>query len=160
MSCISALRPEVSDLLHYEDFGEGQVFDLGPYAVTREEVFAFAREFDPQAFHLDEAFAEASVLKGLSASGWHTCAMLMRMACDAYLGRSAGMGSNGIDEVKWLKPVYVGETLGGRMIVVARRVSSKRPELGILTCRWELFNERGEKKIEQTGVNFMRVRKP
>jgi len=65
-----------------------------------------------------------------------------------------------MDEVKWLKPVYAGETLTGTMTVVARRVSSKRPEMGILTCRWELFNLAGEKKVEQTGVNFMRVRNP
>ncbi len=147
-------------LLHYEDFSEGQVFELGPYAVKREEVFSFAREFDPQAFHLDEEFANTSVLKGLSASGWHTCAMLMRMMCDAYLCRSAGMGSKGVDEVNWIKPVYVGETLSGRTTVISKRVSAKRPEMGILICRWELFNQRGEKKIEQTGVNFIRVRKP
>jgi len=146
--------------LHYEDFTEGRVFDLGTYQVTRDEVIAFASEFDPQPFHLDEAAAKSSVLGGLSASGWHNCAIMMRMICDGYLNDAAGMGSSGMDEVKWLKPVYAGETLTGTMTVVARRVSSKRPEMGILTCRWELFNLAGEKKVEQTGVNFMRVRNP
>jgi len=147
-------------MLYYEDFTEGRVFDLGTYLVTRDEVIGFAREFDPQPFHLDEAAAKSSVLGGLSASGWHNCAILMRMICDGYLNDAAGMGSSGMDEVKWLKPVYAGETLTGTMTVVARRVSSKRPEMGILTCRWELFNLAGEKKVEQTGVNFMRVRNP
>ncbi len=147
-------------LLHYEDFTLGCEFPLGPHPVTAEDIIAFASEFDPQRFHLDDAEAKSSVLGGLSASGWHTCAMLMRMLCDSYLNRSAGMGSTGIDEVKWLKPVRAGETLSGKMTVIERRVSAKRPDLGILKCRWDLFNELGEKKIEQVGINFMKVRAP
>jgi acyl dehydratase len=150
----------MADLLHYEDFHVDQSFPLGPYLVTREEVLDFALEFDPQDFHLDEEAAKASVLGGLAASGWHSCAMLMRMLCDGYLNRSAGMGSPGLSEVKWLKPVLVGETLTGTMTVLSARISKSRPEMGILDCRWELFNDRGEKKLEQTGINFMRVRQP
>jgi acyl dehydratase len=147
-------------LLHYEDFSEGQEIALGPYAVTAEEIVAYAREFDPQPFHIDDAAARASLLGGLAASGWHSCAMLMRMMVDAYLGRAAGLGSSGLDEVKWLKPVYAGETLTGKMTVLSKRVSARRPEIGILKCRWELFNEKTERKLEQTGVNFIRVRTP
>ena len=150
----------MGELLHYEDFSVGQVIDLGTYPVTKEEIIAFAREFDPQAFHLDEAAAKASILGGLCASGWHNCAMLMRMMWDSYLNRSAGMGSNGLSEAKWLKPVYAGETLAGNMTVLAKRVSVKRPEMGILECRWEVSNTEGERKVEVTGVNFMRVRAP
>jgi acyl dehydratase len=145
-------------MLHYEDYHEGQVIPLGPYAVTREEVIAFAQEFDPQPFHMDEDAALRSVLGGLCASGWHSCAMLMRMVCDAYLSQSASLGSSGLDEVKWLKPVFVGETLSGTATIVSRRISSRRPDMGILSSRWELFNEKGEKKLEETGVIFMRVR--
>lgn len=148
------------NLLHYEDFSVGQVFDLGTYPVTVKEIIAFAREFDPQPFHLDEAVAKASLLGGLAASGWHSSAMVMRMMTDAYLGRAASMGSSGLDEVKWLKPVYAGETLTGKMTVLSRRVSAKRPELGILKCRWELFNATSEKKVEETGMHFIRVRTP
>jgi acyl dehydratase len=147
-------------LLHYEDFPEGRSFALGPHPVTREEILDFAHEFDPQPFHVDEAKASASVLGGTAASGWHASAMLMRMICDSYLNATAGMGSSGVDEMKWLKPVFPGETLGGTMKVVSRRVSAKRPEMGILVCRWELFNADGEKKLEATGVNFVRVRTP
>ena len=150
----------MSELLHYEDFEAGQVFPLGPYLVTREEMLDYAWEFDPQEFHLDEEAANASVLGGLAASGWHNCAMLMRMICDGYLNRSAGMGSPGLTEVKWLKPVLAGETLIGTMTVLAARVSKSRPEMGILDCRWELFSSAGEKKVEQTGINFIRVRQP
>ena len=150
----------MNELLHFEDFSAGQELALGPYTVAAEEIVAFAREFDPQPFHLDEAAARASLLGGLAASGWHSCAMLMRMMADAYLCHTAGLSSSGLDEVKWLKPVYAGETLRGKATVLAKRVSARRPELGILKCRWELFNEKGEKKLEQTGVNFIRVRKP
>ncbi len=145
-------------MLHYEDFSVGQVIPLGPFEVTREAIVAFAREFDPQAFHLDEAAAKASVMGGLCASGWHSSAILVRMACDAYLNRSAAMGSNGFSEAKWLKPVYAGEVLRGTMTVLGRRVSARRPEMGILECRWESFNLGGERKVELNGVNFMRVR--
>jgi acyl dehydratase len=149
-----------STLLHYEDFAEGAVFELGPYPVTKDEIIAFAQEFDPAPFHLDEAAAKASILGGLCASGWHVCAMLMRMMVDGYLGQSAGMGSTGVDEVKWLKPVYKGETLRGRMSVLSKRVSAKRPEMGIVKARWEVFNEADEKKLEMTGVNLIKVRRP
>ena len=150
----------MSDLLHYEDFHEGQVIDLGRYHVSADEIIDYARAFDPQDFHLSEVAGNSSVLGGLAASGWQVCAILVRMLTDAYVGKSAAMGSKGMDEVKWLKPVYAGETLTGRMTLLSKRVSSKRPEMGILSCRWELFNTQGEKKTDMVGVSFMRVRQP
>jgi acyl dehydratase len=147
-------------LLHYEDFAEGETRELGEYKVTRDEVISFAEEFDPQDFHLDEDAAKASPLGGLAASGWHTCGMMMRMMCDGYLNRTAGMGSPGIDEIKWLTPVRPGETLRGRMTVTGKRVSKSRPEMGLITMRWEAFNEAGERKIEATGINLVRLRRP
>ncbi|MCB1376920.1 MAG: MaoC family dehydratase [Alphaproteobacteria bacterium] len=146
--------------LYYEDFDEGQVIDLGSYHVSADEIIAYASEFDPQDFHLSEEAGKSSVLGGLAASGWHVCAILVRMLTDAYIGKSAAMGSNGMDEVKWLKPVYAGETLTGRMTLLSKRVSSKRPEMGILKCRWELFNTDGEQKTDMVGVSFMQVRQP
>lgn len=150
----------MNTLRHYEDFHEGQVFDLGRYLITAEEIIAYAKEFDPQDFHLSDAAGKSSVLGGLAASGWQTCAILVRMATDAYINASAAMGSNGIDDVKWLRPVYAGETLTGTMTVLSKRVSTKRPEMGILKSHWELFNSDGQKKTDMTGVNFMRVRQP
>ena len=148
------------ELLHYEDFPDGAELALGPYFVSPGEVRSFLLDFDPQPFHLDEETANNSVLGGMASSGWHSCAMLMRMICDAYLNRSAGMGSPGIDEVRWVRPVYVGETLSGHMRVLSRRVSSKRPDLGILTCQWDLSNAAGERKLEVRGINFMKVHTP
>lgn len=150
----------MQDLLHYEDFPEGMTMPFGSYHLSKEEVIAYAREWDPQPFHLDEEAAKRSVLGGLAASGWQTSAILVKLAVEAYANRSAAMASNSMEEVKWLKPVYAGETLTGRGTVLSRRVSSKRPEMGILRIRFELFNSAGELKTEITGVQFMRVRNP
>jgi acyl dehydratase len=150
----------MSGLLHYEDFSEGQVIDLGGYTPSRVEVIAFAREFDPQPFHLDEVAARASIFGGLCASGWHTCAIVMRMIADGFLSHSAGMGSNGVDEVKWLKPVFADEPLTAALTILGMRVSAKRPEMGVFTYRVELASATGERKCEMTGVFFMKVRAP
>ena len=149
-----------TDLLHYEDFPEGLVIPFGTYHLSKDEVIAFAREWDPQPMHLDEDAAKRSVLGGLAASGWQSSAILIRLAVEAYANTSAAMASSGMDEVKWLKPVYAGETLTGRATVLSRRVSAKRPGMGILKMKFELLNDRGELKTEITGVQFMGVRKP
>ncbi len=94
----------------WEDFPVGQVREFGAYLATREAVIAFAREFDPQPFHLDDAAAEASLFGRLAASGWHTCAIAMRMMCDAYLLESASLGSPGLEKLSWKNPVYPGDT--------------------------------------------------
>ena len=99
----------------FEDFVEGASLDLGAKHVTADEIIEFASEFDAQPMHLDEAAGKASILGGLSASGWHTCAMFMRMLCDAFLLDSTSQGSPGIDHVKWKKPVLAGDTLSGTM---------------------------------------------
>lgn len=148
------------ELLHYEDFPEGMVIPFGTWHLTREEVIAYASEWDPQPFHLDEEAAKHSVLGGLAASGWQSSAILIRLAVEAYANKSAAMASNGMEEMRWLKPVYADETLTGRATVLSRRVSTKRPEMGILRMKFELMNTAGEMKAEVTGVQFMRVRKP
>ena len=148
----------MGELLHFEDFEVGQVIDLGSYAVTAQEIREFASEFDPQRFHLDEEAAEASLLGGLAASGWHVCAIFMRLLAEGWMNKTVSMGSNGVPEVKWLKPVYAGETLSGAVTIITKRVSSKRPEMGIFQCLFELSNESGEKKTEMTAVVFMRVK--
>ncbi|MFY0734543.1 MaoC family dehydratase [Aurantimonas sp. NFXS3] len=132
----------------YEDFTEGLEIDLGPYPVTRDEVIEFAREFDPQPFHLDEAAAKDTLLGGLSASGWHSCAMMMRMMADAYILDSSSQGSPGVEYVRWKRPVRPGDVLRGTARVVSRRLSSKRPTLGILKITTDLRNQTGETVLE------------
>lgn len=150
----------MTELLHYEDFPEGMVIPFGTYHLTKDEVIAYARAWDPQPFHLDEEAGKNSVLGGLACSGWQSSAILVRLAVDAYANKAAAMASNGMEEAKWLRPVYAGETLTGRATVLSRRVSSKRPEMGILRMKFELLNTAGELKTEITGVQFMRVRHP
>ena len=142
----------------FEDFPAGGSGLLGTKLVVADEVIAFAREFDPQPFHLDEAAGKASLLGGLAASGWHTSAMLMRMIYDAFLYETANLGSPGIDEVKWLKPVLVGDTLSGQYDVREARLSKSRPGLGILRIFYELRNQRGEPVISWDCVQFVATR--
>jgi acyl dehydratase len=143
----------------YEDFEVGASLPLGSKLVTAEEIVEFAREFDPQPMHLDEEAGKASILGGLSASGWHTCAIFMRMICDAYLLDSTSQGAPGVDHVKWRKPVLAGDTLTGRSTVMARRLSQSRPALGFVTFRFELFNQNGETvfDMQNTGMFLRRA---
>jgi acyl dehydratase len=144
--------------LFFQDFPVGEVFHYGKYDVTEEEIVAFAREFDPQPFHMDKSAGEASILGGLAASGWHICAMMMRIMVDGYFGRTASMGSPGVDEVKWIRPVRPGDRLSCRRTTLEARVSAKRPEMGIVKFRWELFDHNDEKKAEMIGINLIKVR--
>lgn len=142
----------------YEDFAEGATLELGTKAVTAEEIIEFASEFDPQPMHLDEAAGKASILGGLAASGWHTCAMFMRMLCDGLLLDSTSQGAPGIDHVKWKRPVLAGDTLNGRITVLAKRSSRSRPQLGFVTMRAELSNQHGETvfELQNTGMFLAR----
>lgn len=132
----------------FEDFPVGSTRALGPYLVTREAVIEFATEFDPQPFHLDEEAARANMLGGLSASGWHTCAMMMRMMFDGFLEGAASQGSPGVDFVKWRKPVRPGDMLSGTMTVEDARVSASRPTLGIVKLKNDIVNPAGETVLE------------
>lgn len=128
----------------FEDFSEGKTIDLGCKSVTAAEIVEFAREFDPQPFHLDEEAGRASILGGLSASGWHVCAMVMRLLCDAFVLNSTSQGAPGVKHVRWRRPVLAGDRLTGRATVTAARVSGSRPSIGLVTFRIELFGQTGE----------------
>ena len=127
--------------LHWEDFQPGAVAVYGPRLVTREEIVAFAAEFDPQPMHLDEAAASATMLGGLAASGWHTCCLLMRMIADGFLVNSSSMGGPGVDEVRWLKPLRPGTHIRVRATVLDTRASNSRPERGFVKFLFEVLDE-------------------
>jgi acyl dehydratase len=129
---------------YFEDFEPGLELPFGPHTVTRAEIVAFAAEFDPQPMHLDEAAAAATMLGGLAASGWHTCALFMRMMYDGWVSESASMGSPGVDSLKWMRPVRPGDVLSGRSTVTETRASKSRPEIGFVRFRHEVANQRGE----------------
>lgn len=142
----------------FEDFAEGMVMDLGQKHVTAEEIVEFAGEFDFQPMHMDEEAGRASILGGLSASGWHTCCIFMRMMCDSFLLDSTSQGAPGIDYARWKRPVLAGDTLSGSGTVTAVRGSRSRPDLGFVTVRHQLVNQRGEVvfELQNTGMFLKR----
>jgi len=127
--------------LHWEDFQTGAVAIYGPRLVTREEIVAFAAEFDPQPMHLDETAASATILGGLGASGWHSCCLLMRMIADGFLLDSTSMGGPGVDEVRWLAPLRPGTHIRIRSTVLDTRASKSRPEMGLVKFLFEMLDE-------------------
>lgn len=145
-------------MLAFEDFVEGASFPLPPYEVTREEVIEFAQEFDPQPFHLDEEAAAHSLLGGLSASGWHTCSMAMRMMVDGYLANSTSQGAPGVEELRWLRPVRPGDTLSGSATVLKSRPLASRPGVGIATIGIEIVNQTGETVMDCRYVQLLGLR--
>ncbi|MBW6525291.1 MaoC family dehydratase [Sphingomonas sp. RHCKR7] len=127
---------------YLEDIVVGATARFGHYAVTREEVVDFARKFDPQPFHLSEEAAAATHFGRLSASGWHTCAMVMAMLVEQLRAvEQAGLGSPGIDALRWLTPVFPGDTLRCETEVLEKRASRSRPEMGIYKSRLTAFNQ-------------------
>jgi acyl dehydratase len=136
--------------IHFEDFVPGTTATYGPRIVTREEIIAFATEFDPQSMHVDEEAAKKTMLGGLSASGWHTCAIMMRLLCDGLVSHSSSMGAPGVDEVKWLQPVRPGDALSARVTVLGKREPKSRPDMGFVQMRCEMLNQHGEVVLEAT----------
>lgn len=129
---------------YLEDFTPGETIEIGSTVITEEAIIAFAREFDPQPFHIDPARAAESVYGGLIASGWHTMGLFMRLAVDGLLNDTSSMGSPGVDQIRWLKPVRPGDTLRARMIINEITPSRSRADRGTLRSRGELFNGREE----------------
>ncbi len=140
-----------AEILYWEDFPVGSVRELGGRSLSAQDIVRFASEFDPQPFHLDEAAGAASHFGGLVASGWHTCATLMRMMCDDYLLKSSSMGSPGIDQLRWLKPVRPGDQLRARMTVLQARPMASKPHIGLVQSQWEMLNQNDEIVLTMQG---------
>jgi acyl dehydratase len=136
---------------YWEDMPIGFERDLGCITPSREEIVAFASQFDPQPFHLDEEAAKASVFGGLCASGWHTCAMAMRLMVTNFLGSTSSLGSPGLESVKWLKPVFPGDTLRLKLHILEARPMSRRPTVGLVRNQWAMFNQHGEQVLHMEG---------
>jgi acyl dehydratase len=143
---------------YWEDIKEGEVVELGSSTMDKDRMIAFAREFDPQPFHTDEKAAEESIYGGLIASGWLTGSVLMRLFYEGFLKDMASMGSPGIDELRWLKPVRPGDTLTARLTVTEKKPSRSKPDRGIIRSLMEVLNQHGETVMTTTGVNFFRRR--
>jgi len=141
---------------YWEDIEVGARSSFGSYEVTRDEVVEFASKYDPQPFHLSDEAAAETYFGRLSASGWHTCAMLMRMLVEHMrTEQQAGLGSPGIDELRWLKPVYPGDTLRCESELVEKRRSASRPEMGIFKTRLTVFNQHDEPVMKLTSIGLI-----
>ncbi len=134
--------------LTFEDFKPGRFGTFGPRHVSREEILAFAAEFDPQPMHLDEEAAKKSMLRGLSGSGWHLGSLMMRMLFDGFIGRTASLGAPGVNEMRWVAPLRPGDDLTLDVDVIEARVSKSRPGTGIVTFKSTISNARGEMLCE------------
>jgi acyl dehydratase len=145
---------------YFEDFFEGLTVDLGNVEFTADSIITFAREYDPQPMHTDPEQARGSIYGGLIASGWHTAGTYMRMLVDSVIGQSESLGSPGVDNLRWLKPVRPGDTLHGHFIVVEAKLSRSRPDRGIVRSRGEMVNQDNEIVMQLEAVNFFGRRPP
>lgn len=146
--------------ISYEDFEVGSSIEVGKHTFTPDEIVAFAQQYDPQPFHLDEAAGKASPFGGLVASGWQTCSVFMGLLVRNLLKGSTSMGSPGIDEIRWLKPVRAGDTITMLHRVLDKRVSASRPDRGIVSTEWVGVNERGETVITVRSKGLFGLRDP
>jgi acyl dehydratase len=145
-------------LIYFEDVQVGETQRFGRYEVTREEIIEYARQFDPQPFHVDEAAAKASMFGGLIASGWHTGAMFIRMINDHAIPGAATTGALGFDDLKWLKPVRPGDVLSVETRVIDKTESRSRPEIGVVKIESQVLDQRGEVKMSLISLVLYRRR--
>ena len=136
---------------YWEDFAIGERAELGRHTFTEEEIVDFARRYDPQPFHIDVEKAGQGPFGGLIASGWQTCAVGMRLMVEGYISRTVSLGSPGIDNIRWLKPVRPGDTIAYGRIVLESRASTTRKGVGLVKHRWEAVNQRGELVLTMEG---------
>ncbi|HVJ25879.1 MAG TPA: MaoC family dehydratase, partial [Burkholderiales bacterium] len=136
---------------YWEDFKLGERAELGRHTFSEQEIVAFGRQYDPQPFHIDPEKARGSAFGGLIASGWQTCAIGMRLMVDAYISQTVSLGSPGIDNIRWLKPVRPGDTVSYSRVVLESRASTTRKGVGLVKHRWEAVNQRGELVLTMEG---------
>jgi acyl dehydratase len=142
----------------FEDFPVGMTVEIPGPVLTRESILEYAQRYDPQPFHVDEEAAKQSPYGGLIASGWHTVSLAMRMICDAYLLDAASLGSPGVNQVRWLKPVRPGDSLRLRMTVLEAKPSTSKPDRGTVLHRWDVLNQNGETVMTMEGYGMFRRR--
>lgn len=148
-------KPSTTIRWYFEDFQVGQEFDAGSVVVDAEELDQFARRYDPQPFHIDPEAAKDSIFGGVIASGWHTCSMIMRLMVDGLLLETASLGSPGLDQVRWIKPVRAGDRLHVIARTLAVRASQSKPDRGVVDWIWEARNQHGELVTTVTSMGMI-----
>ena len=144
---------------YFEDYVDGAVHDFGSIAVKESEVVDFAKRFDPQPFHMNPELAKHSIYGGLIASGWHSASLMMRLFVEHYLSHVASLGSPGVDELRWIKPVRPGDVLSLRVTVSKTSRSRSKPDRGIVNSYVETLNQNGEIVMTMKALNFLLCRK-
>jgi acyl dehydratase len=145
---------------YFEDYVPGTTVDCGSFTLSEAEIIAFAKEYDPQPFHVDPVAAGNGPFGGLIASGWHTTSMMMRHLVDHYISAESSLGSPGVEDIRWPKPVRPGDTLRVRATVLEARRSASRPDRGIVKTLAELLNQDGDLVMTVTANNFILLRDP
>jgi acyl dehydratase len=148
----------MAPLRYWEDLEVGHTYALGSATMSEEAIVAFALQFDPQPFHIDREAAKASMFGGIIASGWHTCSVSMRLLADNFLHPETSLGSPGIDEVRWPKPVRAGDTITASLTVTGKRASASKPFMGLVFYDWSAVNQRGEIVVTMKATNLIRRR--
>jgi acyl dehydratase len=138
-------------MIWWEDFKVGERIEMGRHTFEEAEIIAFARQFDPQPFHVDPAAAKEGFFGSLIASGWHTCAVGMRLTVDSHVNYTKSLGSPGLDNIRWHKPVRAGDTVAYSRVVLESRASASRPDAGLVKSRWEAVNQHGELVMSMEG---------
>ena len=141
---------------YFEDLAPGTVLEFGDAEMTAEAIIGFARQFDPQPFHIDPEAAKTSLFGGLCASGWHTASVMMRLWVDNYLSSEASLGSPGVDEVRWHRPVFPGDRLSCRVEVLSASPSRSKPFMGTVRSKCQVLNQNGEVVMSLNGIGFFR----
>jgi len=144
---------------YFDDFQPGEASEAGPYVVSREEIIAFAKQFDPQPFHLSDEGGREGIFGGLIASGWHTASICHKLAVENLLSKTASLGSPGLDELRWLRPVRPGDALTARFEVLSTTPSRSKPDRGAIKFRFEVRNQNGEVVMTEVA-NALFARKP
>lgn len=144
----------------FEDFSPGEVIEFGDYLVTEEEILEFAKRYDPQPFHIDRKAAGESIFGGLIASGWMTGSIMMRLLVEHFISPISGMGSPGVDEVRWPKPVRAGDRLRVRITIVEAKRSQSKPDRGIIQVQQQMIDQHGDTVMSLRGTSFVKCRTP
>lgn len=148
------------DQRFFEDYVPGTTHDLGSVGISEQEIVEFARRFDPQPFHTDPQAAKDSIYGGLIASGWHTGSLMMRLLVERYISHNASLGSPGMDEIRWPRPVRPGDTLHVRATVLEATRSRSKPERGVIRSHFEVRNQHGEVVMTAQALGMFRCRSP
>ena len=142
--------------IYFEDIKIGDSYKLGPLFVSKKEILEFANKYDPQPFHINEEKAKESLFGGLCASGWHTCSLYMKMLCDSFIKNLASLGSPGMNEIRWLKPLFPDQKIYGKVTIIKKTPSKSKPNIGSMITKSEVYNEKKELIMTLESISIVR----